>query len=52
MTISERGVGNVTIVRLQGDLVFRDGEAAFRRRVNDFIDEADPNVIVNLHDVT
>ena len=40
MTITERRVGDVTVLRLGGRIVFGDGAAELRARLNDLLDEA------------
>ena len=52
MTITERRVGDVTVLRLGGRIVFGDGAAELRARLNDLLDEARLKFLLDLRDVT
>ena len=51
MTIQERRVGPVTILALRGRLVFGDGDALLRQRVDDLVSQGDVRLIVELTDL-
>lgn len=52
MTITERRIGDVTILRLGGRVVFGDGAPELRARINDLLDEARLKFLLDLRDVT
>ena len=52
MTMTERWVGDVTILDLKGRLVLDDGDALLRTRVNGLIDQARLKIVINMQDVT
>ena len=52
LRISEKQVGDVTVLDLSGLLVLDDGDAVFREAVNDLIARDRLQVVVNLADVT
>jgi anti-sigma B factor antagonist len=52
MTLTEREVGDVTILDLKGRLVLDDGDLLFRDRVNDLVAKGRKKIVVNLRDVT
>ena len=52
MTITERRVGDVTVLRLGGRIVFGDGASELRARLNDLLDEARLKFLLDLRDVT
>jgi anti-anti-sigma factor len=52
MTITERRVGDVTVLRLGGRIVFGDGASELRARLNDLLDEARLRFLLDLRDVT
>jgi anti-sigma B factor antagonist len=52
MTITERRIGDVTILRLGGRVVFGDGAPELRARINDLLDEARLKFLLDLGDVT
>jgi anti-sigma B factor antagonist len=52
MTITERRIGDVTLLRLGGRIVFGDGAAELRARLNDLLDEARLKFLLDLRDVT
>jgi anti-sigma B factor antagonist len=52
MTITERRVGDVTLLQLKGRLVFGDGAALLRSHLNDLLDQARLNFLLDLHEVT
>jgi anti-sigma B factor antagonist len=52
MTLTERDVGDVTILELKGRLVLDDGDLQFRDRVNALVAKGRTKFVVNLRDVT
>jgi anti-sigma B factor antagonist len=52
LRITEREVGDVTVLDLDGQLVFDDGDALFRERVNDLIARDRVKLVINLAGVT
>jgi anti-sigma B factor antagonist len=52
MTLTERRVGDVTILDLAGRLVLEDGDALLRSRINELVSEGRLKILVNLKDVT
>ena len=52
MIITERRIGDVTILRLGGRVVFGDGAPELRARINDLLDEARLKFLLDLRDVT
>jgi anti-sigma B factor antagonist len=52
MTITERRVGDVTLLRLGGRIVFGDGASELRARLNDLLDEARLKFLLDLRDVS
>ena len=52
MTITERRVGDVTVLQLGGRIVFGDGAPELRARLNDLLDEARLKFLLDLRDVT
>ena len=52
MTITERRVGDVTVLQLGGRIVFGDGASELRARLNDLLDEARLKFLLDLRDVT
>ena len=52
MTIVERRIGDVTILDLQGRLVFDDGDRIFRARVDELLEQGRLRIVVNLAAVT
>jgi anti-sigma B factor antagonist len=52
MTVVERRVGDVTILDLEGRLVFDDGDRIFRAHVDKLLAERRTNIIVNLQGVS
>jgi anti-sigma B factor antagonist len=51
MTIQERRVGPVIILALSGRLVFTDGDALLRERVDDLVSEGHVRLIIDLTDL-
>lgn len=51
LRVQPRDVGPVTVLDLEGRLVFEDGVAAFRAAINDLIARQRMNVVVNLEGV-
>lgn len=52
MTVSERRIGDVTILEIKGRLVLEDGDAALREAINALAAEGRLNILLNLRDVT
>lgn len=52
MTITERRVGDVTILDMKGRLVLDEGDAPFRAQLTRLIDAARLKTVINLQDVT
>ena len=52
MTITERRIGDVTVLQLGGRIVFGDGASELRARLNDLLDEARLKFLLDLRDVT
>ena len=52
MTITERRVGDVTLLQLKGRLVFGEGATLLRSHLNDLLDQARLNFLLDLHEVT
>jgi anti-sigma B factor antagonist len=52
LRITERQIGDVSILDLSGQLVLDDGDAVFRDAVNDLIARNRLKMVVNLGDVT
>jgi len=52
MTLTEREIGDVTIITLNGRLVLDDGDLMFRDRVNALVAKDRKKIVVSLRDVT
>lgn len=52
MTLTERRVGDVTLLALSGRLVFDDGDAVLRARITDLATEGRLKIVLDLHGVT
>jgi anti-sigma B factor antagonist len=52
LRIDEDQAGDITILRLRGEIVSDDGDLLFGRRVDDLIKRGLKKVVVNLSDVT
>jgi anti-sigma B factor antagonist len=52
VTLSERRVGDVTVLELNGRLLYDEGDVVLRERVNHLVDEGRLKIIVDLHRVT
>jgi anti-anti-sigma factor len=52
MTIDERRFGDVTLLKLDGRVVYGDGAQQLREHINDLIDEARLKFLLDLRDVT
>ena len=50
--ITERRIGDVTVVQVAGRIVLGDGAAELRSRMNDLIDEARLKFLLDLREVT
>ena len=51
-TISERRIGDVTILEVRGRVVFPDGATLLRTRISDLLDEARLKFLLDLRAVT
>jgi anti-sigma B factor antagonist len=51
MTLIERRVGDVTILELNGRLVFDDGDVVLRSRVNKLVDQGRVKILLDLRNV-
>ena len=52
MKLTEREVGDVTLLDLGGRLVLDDGETLLRERVSDLVGRGRLQIVVNLKDIT
>ena len=52
MTLTEHRVGDVTVLSLNGRLVYNEGDVVLRAHVNDLAAEGQVKFVVDLHDVT
>ena len=52
MTVVERRIGEITILDLEGRLVFEEGDSVLRSHIDHLVSEGRRNIIVNLRDVT
>jgi anti-sigma B factor antagonist len=52
MTLSERRVGDVTLLELKGRLVYDDGDMVLRARVNDLVANQRLKIVIDLSAVT
>jgi anti-sigma B factor antagonist len=52
ITITERRVGDITILEVTGRIVFYDGAAILRAHMNELVDEARLKFILDLRGVT
>lgn len=52
MTMTERWVGDVTILDLKGRLVLDEGDVVLRARVNGLIGQSRLKIVINMQDVT
>ena len=52
MTITERRIGDVTILQLKGRLVLGEGAPLLRSHINDLLDEARLKFLLDLQEVT
>ena len=52
MTITEERIGDVTLLRLGGRVIFGDGATELRARLNDLLDEARLKFLLDLRQVT
>src|SRR6185503_8327194 len=50
--ITERRIGDVTVLQVSGRIILGDGAAELRARMNDLIDEAHLKFLLDLRDVT
>jgi anti-sigma B factor antagonist len=52
MTLTERRVGDVTLLTVGGRLVYQDGDALLRERMHALAAEGRLKIVLNLHGVT
>jgi anti-sigma B factor antagonist len=52
MKVTERDIGDVTLLELSGRLVLDDGDAMLRDRVTDLVSRGRLQLVVNLKDIT
>jgi anti-sigma B factor antagonist len=52
MKLDERRIGDVTVLDLDGRLIFEDGDSMLRERVNQLVDEGRLKIIIDLEDIT
>jgi anti-anti-sigma factor len=52
ITITERRVGDVTVLEIKGRIVFHDGAAVLRAQINEVLDQARLKILLDLRDVT
>jgi anti-anti-sigma factor len=52
MTLLERQVGDVTVLELQGRLVYDEGDEELRNRINDLITRGRLKILLDLRGVT
>ena len=52
ITISERRVGDVTVLEIKGRIVFYDGAAVLRAQINELLDQARLKILLDLSGVT
>ncbi len=52
MLLSERRIGDVTVLTLGGRLVIDEGDVPLRNRIDALIAEGRIDVVLNIHDVT
>ena len=52
VTITEKRVGDVTLLQLGGRIVFGDGAGELRQRINELMDEARLKFLLDLRGVT
>lgn len=52
MTLTETRVGDVTLLTLKGRLVYDDGDALLRSRINELVAEGRLKIVLNLREVT
>jgi anti-sigma B factor antagonist len=52
MKLTERRIGDVTLLELKGRLVFDDGDSVLLSRVNELVDEGRVKIIVDLKGIT
>jgi anti-sigma B factor antagonist len=52
MTLTERRIGDVTLLELKGRLVFADGDSLLRAHINELVDGGRLKIILDLKDIT
>ena len=51
LTIEERDVGDVSLLKLSGQLILDDGDLVFRKKIHELVDRGRFKVVVDLGDV-
>lgn len=52
MQIASHDVGDVTVLSLKGRMIYEEGDAPFKTRVDDLVAHGRLKLVVDLHDVT
>lgn len=52
LQIDERGVGDVTILHLTGEITLDDGDLAYGRKINELLERNQTRILVDLSEVT
>ena len=52
MTVVERRLGDVTVLDLEGRLVFDEGDSVLRDHIDSLVEQGRMNIVVNLQEVT
>jgi anti-sigma B factor antagonist len=52
MTMTERWVGDVTVLDLKGRLVLDEGDVVLRARINGLMEQPRLKIVINMQDVT
>ena len=52
MTLTERNVGDVTVLELAGRLIYDEGDAVLRGRVNELVEAGRIKIVINLSNIT
>jgi anti-sigma B factor antagonist len=52
LQIAERGVGDVTILHLTGEITLDDGDLAYGRKINELLERNQTRILVDLSEVT
>ncbi len=52
MTLTERRLGDITLLTLKGRLIYDEGDIILRSRVSELVGEGRVKILINLQDVT